>query len=105
MSDIEQKKQKISSGTIISEKFNEPGMYKVVLINDDYTPMDFVVFVLVQVFHMPQEKAADLMFKVHKTGEAVVGIFVYDIAVTRCLQVLNVAKENGFPLQCKVEEE
>ncbi len=101
---MEQKKQ-VSKGTIISEKFKEPGKYKVILINDDYTPMDFVVFVLVQVFHMSHEKAADLMFKVHKTGEAIAGIFVYDIAMTKCLQVLTVAKENGFPLQCKVEEE
>ncbi len=104
---MEQKKQ-LSNGTIISqnvsEKIKEPSKYKVILLNDDYTPMDFVVFVLVQVFHMSQEKAADLMFKVHKTGEAVVGVFVYDIAMTKCLQVFTVAKENGFPLQCKVEE-
>ncbi len=101
---MEQRKP-VSTGPIISEDLKEPGMYKVVLLNDDFTPMDFVVFVLVEVFHMTQEKAADLMFKVHKTGSAVAGVFVYDIAMTKCLQVFTVAKENGFPLQCKVEEE
>ena len=85
-------KKQAQKGTIISEKFIEPENYRVILLNDDFTPMDFVVAVLISIF------------KVHKTGQASVGIYVYDIAATKCFQVLTAAKNNNFPLQCKVEK-
>ena len=90
--------------TVISEKFKEPDNYKVILLNDDFTPMDFVVLVIMSVFNKSQEEAEALMMKVHKTGKSTVGVYVYDIAATKCLQVLNAAKNNNFPLQCKVEK-
>ena len=100
---MEVKKQP-QKGTIISDKFIEPENYRVILLNDDFTPMDFVVAVLVSIFNKSQEEAETLMFKVHKTGQASVGIYVYDIAATKCFQVLTAAKNNNFPLQCKVEK-
>ena len=97
-------KKQAQKGTIISEKFIEPENYRVILLNDDFTPMDFVVAVLISIFNKSQDEAETLMFKVHKTGQASVGIYVYDIATTKCFQVLTAAKNNNFPLQCKVEK-
>ncbi len=91
-------------GTTFSEKLKEPSDYKVVLFNDDFTPMDFVVTVIMQIFHKSEEDATSLMLKVHKTGQATVGVYVYDIAMTKCFQVLTVAENNNFPLQCRVEK-
>ena len=90
--------------TVISEKFKEPDNYKVILLNDDFTPMDFVVFIIMTIFDKPQKEAEALTLKIHKTGRSVVGVYVYDIAATKCLQVLTAAKNNDFPLQCKVEK-
>ncbi len=97
-------KKQTQKGTTFSNKLKEPDDYRVVLLNDDFTPMDFVVMVIVQIFHKSESEATDLMFKIHKTGQASVGSFVYDIAMTKCLQVLGVAKENSFPLQCRIEK-
>ncbi|AGT42660.1 ATP-dependent Clp protease adaptor ClpS [Treponema pedis] len=100
---MEAKKQ-LQKGTIISEKLKEPDNYKIILINDDYTPMDFVVAILIELFNKSPEEAEILMMKVHNTGEAVIGVYVYDIATTKCFQVLTAAKNNGFPLQCRIEK-
>lgn len=100
---MEVKKQTLR-GTIISEKFIEPENYKVILLNDDFTPMDFVVYILISIFNKSQEEAESLMLRVHRIGQAPVGIYVYDIANTKCLQVLDAAKNNNFPLQCRIEK-
>ena len=96
------------TGTVLKErpaepKLKRPPMYKVIMLNDDYTPMEFVVDVLMKFFHMDQEKAWQVMYAVHTTGSAVVGIFPRDIAETKSEQVNAYAQENQFPLRSTVE--
>ncbi|MBN2510936.1 MAG: ATP-dependent Clp protease adaptor ClpS [Spirochaetales bacterium] len=79
-------------------------MYKVVLYNDHYTTMEFVVFVLQKVFRKGMQEATQIMLDVHKKGRGVVGVFTFDVAQTKVQQVLLLAKEAEFPLQCTVEE-
>jgi len=90
--------------TSFSEDLQEPPQYRVVLLNDDFTTKDFVVAVLVTVFHKRHEDADVIMEDVHKKGRGVVGAYTYDIAATRCLQVHEVARQNGFPLRCVMEQ-
>jgi ATP-dependent Clp protease adaptor protein ClpS len=85
------------------EKLKEPEMYRVVLINDDYTTMDFVVNILELVFHKSQTEAEAIMLDVHNKGRAVVGIYTEDIARTKASQVHTLAAANQFPLVCEVE--
>jgi ATP-dependent Clp protease adaptor protein ClpS len=85
------------------EKLKEPEMYRVVLINDNYTTMDFVVNILELVFHKPQEEAEAIMLAVHTKGRAVVGVYTEDIARTKASQVHTLATANQFPLACTVE--
>lgn len=96
------------TGTVLKErpvepKLKRPPMYKVIMLNDDYTPMEFVVDVLMKFFQMDQEKAWQVMYAVHTTGSAVVGIFPRDIAETKSEQVNAYAQENQFPLRSTVE--
>ncbi|PIT08299.1 ATP-dependent Clp protease adapter ClpS [Snodgrassella communis] len=81
-----------------------PKRYKVVLLNDDYTPMEFVVEVLTDVFHIPHTRAIAIMLMVHESGRGVCGVFQKDIAETKCNQVMLRAEAASFPLQCLVEE-
>ena len=87
----------------IIEKLKEPDQYKVIFLNDDYTPMDFVVEVLLAIFHKTIEDANKIMLDVHKKGRGIVGVYTWDIAVTKAEQVHTAAKENEFPLKCVVE--
>ncbi|HLT63000.1 MAG TPA: ATP-dependent Clp protease adapter ClpS [Pseudohongiella sp.] len=84
-------------------ELTRPPLYKVVLHNDDYTPMEFVVGVLIRFFHMPVEKATQIMLKVHTEGSAVCGVYSRDIAETKAMQVNEFARENQHPLLCGVE--
>lgn len=84
-------------------KLKEPPMYKVVMLNDDYTPMEFVVEVLQIFFGMDREKATQVMLAVHTTGKATCGIFTRDIAETKSTQVNQYAQENNHPLVSDVE--
>lgn len=86
-------------------KLKRPPMYKVVLNNDDYTPMDFVVTVLVKFFAKTLESANHIMFKVHKEGKAVVGTYSAEIAETKVAQVNQFSRENQHPLLCTMEQE
>ena len=81
----------------------KPPLYKVILVNDDYTPMEFVVHILESFFSMNREKATQIMLVVHSEGSAVVGIFPRDIAETKSEQVNNYAQENNHPLMSTVE--
>ncbi|WP_330925471.1 ATP-dependent Clp protease adapter ClpS [Candidatus Sororendozoicomonas aggregata] len=81
-----------------------PSMYQVLLLNDDFTPMDFVVDVLEKFFEMPTEKAAQVMLTVHTEGKAVCGIFSRDVAETKAQQVNQYSRENQHPLLCKTEK-
>jgi ATP-dependent Clp protease adaptor protein ClpS len=87
------------------EETREPDMYRVVLHNDHYTTMDFVVEVIVKVFHKPVLQAAQIMMDVHRKGRGLVGVYTRDIAETKCAQVLRMAREREFPLKCTVERE
>ncbi|MGI5174290.1 ATP-dependent Clp protease adaptor ClpS [Treponema sp. OMZ 840] len=95
-----------ASSVSITEKadFAEPPEYRVILLNDDYTTKDFVTEVLIRVFHKTETDAVNLMEKVHTKGSAVVGVYVYDIAVTRTTLTIQTARKNGFPLQCIMEK-
>ena len=80
-------------------------MYKVILMNDDYTPMDFVVYVLEQFFSKSSEEAIQIMLNVHNKGSAVCGVFTYEIAEAKLIAVLECAAEHGHPLECTIEKE
>ncbi len=84
----------------ITLKIKRPPQYQVWLLNDDYTPMDFVVFVLQEMFGKDRHMATQIMLKIHLEGKAVCGVFTKDIAMTKSMHVAALAKENGHPLQC-----
>ncbi|PIE08469.1 MAG: ATP-dependent Clp protease adapter ClpS [Rhodobacterales bacterium] len=83
----------------------KPPMYKVLLLNDDFTPMEFVVLVLERFFGMNHARAFELMLTVHKKGLAVVGVFPYEVAETKVAQVMELARQQQHPLQCTMEKE
>ncbi|MFO7886579.1 MAG: ATP-dependent Clp protease adapter ClpS [Desulfobacteraceae bacterium] len=83
----------------------EPSMYKVILHNDDYTTMEFVVKILIEVFGKSLEKASQIMLNVHRQGKGICGVFIYEIAETKVETVHNLAREHGFPLKCTMEKE
>ena len=82
-----------------------PPLYKVLLLNDDYTPMEFVVAVLERFFSMTHAEAFEVMLTVHKKGVAVVGVFSHEIAETKVAQVMDFARQHQHPLQCTMERE
>lgn len=82
-----------------------PPMYKVLLLNDDYTPMEFVVYVLERFFGISHQQATEIMLTVHNKGIAVVGVFSFEIAETKVTQVMELARRNEHPLQCTMEKE
>lgn len=86
-------------------KTQRPPLYKVLLLNDDYTPMEFVVHVLERFFGMSHAHAFELMLTVHKKGVAVVGVFSFEIAETKVGQVMDFARRHQHPLQCTMEKE
>ena len=86
-------------------KTQRPPLYKVMLLNDDYTPMDFVVHVLERFFGIGRPQAVDIMMTVHRKGLAVVGVFSFEIAETKVTQVMDYARRNQHPLQCTMERE
>lgn len=81
-----------------------PPLYRVVLINDDFTPMEFVVDILESVFAMERTRATQVMLEVHTKGKGICGVFSYEIAETKVAQVMNVAKQHQHPLLCTMEE-
>ena len=82
----------------------KPSQYKVLMLNDDYTPMEFVVLVLKRFFRMDIEQATRVMLHVHQRGVGVCGIFPYEVAETKVNQVMDFARENQHPLQCTLEK-
>jgi ATP-dependent Clp protease adaptor protein ClpS len=87
------------------QEIKAPALYKVFLLNDDYTTMDFVVQILETVFHRPPAEAVQVMLHVHKRGQGLCGIYTRDIAETKVITVHELARENGFPLKCLIEKE
>jgi ATP-dependent Clp protease adaptor protein ClpS len=94
----------IGTATKTRAKPKKPSQFKVLLLNDDYTPMEFVVMVLKRFFGMDLEQATRVMLHVHQRGVGVCGIFPYEIAETKVNQVMDFAKQNQHPLQCTLEK-
>ena len=86
-------------------KTQRPPMYKVMLLNDDYTPMEFVVHILERFFGLTHAQAFEIMLTVHKKGLAVVGVFSFEVAETKVMQVMDFARRHQHPLQCTMEKE
>lgn len=86
-------------------KARKPTMYKVLMLNDDYTPMEFVVHVLEHFFQKTREQATQIMLNVHRRGVGVCGVYTYEVAETKVTQVIDVARQNQYPLQCTIEKE
>jgi ATP-dependent Clp protease adaptor protein ClpS len=86
------------------EKTKKPSMYRVILMNDDYTPMEFVVSILMGIFKKSQEEATQVMLNVHQTGIGTCGIYTFEVAETKVAQVMDAAKRNQHPLQCTLEK-
>lgn len=88
-----------------AEKVKVPPMYQVFLLNDDYTPMEFVVFVLERFFNKSIEEATQIMLHVHQHGVGLCGVFTFEVAETKVAQVMDLARRNEHPLQCIMEKE
>ncbi len=86
-------------------KTQKPSMYKVLLLNDDYTPMEFVVVVLMRFFGMGEQQATTVMLHVHRRGVGVCGVYPFEVAETKVNQVVDFARRNEHPLQCTMEKE
>ncbi|MDX5359704.1 MAG: ATP-dependent Clp protease adapter ClpS [Alphaproteobacteria bacterium] len=87
------------------EKTKRPSLYKVLLLNDDYTPMEFVIHVLERFFQKSRDEATAIMLLVHTRGVGVCGVFTYEVAETKVAQVLDFARQHQHPLQCTMEKE
>ena len=86
-------------------KTKKPSMYKVLLLNDDYTPMEFVVYVLQRFFSKSVEDATKIMLHVHQNGVGICGVFTYEVAETKVSQVMDLARQHDHPLQCTMEKD
>jgi len=95
----------VATDTKTEKKLQKPKMYKVLLHNDDYTTMEFVVYVLQAIFHHDETKAVQIMLHVHKSGIGVAGVYTREIAETRVSQVEELAREHEYPLRCSLEED
>ena len=96
-----------TTGVVVESKpkTKKPSMYKVLMLNDDYTPMEFVVHVLERFFNKPREEATQIMLHVHRRGVGVCGVFTYEVAETKVTQVVDYARQHQHPLQCTLEKE
>ena len=103
MSDKTKREEK--GDTITRERVEKPPRYKVVLLNDDYTSMEFVVYVLMQVFRHSQASATRVMLHIHNSGVGIAGVYSREVAETRVAQVDALARDAGHPLQCTLEPE
>ena len=86
------------------KKLKRPSLYKIIMLNDDYTPMDFVVYLLKTFFKKNHNEASKIMLEIHNKGSSICGIFTYEIAETKILKVINTSRNNGFPLLCILEK-
>ena len=91
--------------TRVKPATKKPSMYKVLLLNDDYTPMEFVVYVLERFFNKQSEEATQIMLHVHQRGVGICGVYSYEVAETKVTQVMEFARQNEHPLQCTLEKD
>ena len=97
--------QNLPEGDVKNDhEIREPKMYRVILHNDDYSTMDFVIEVIISIFHKPAADATRIMLDVHTKGKGICGVYSYDIAATRVARVHQLAKKRQFPLKCSIEE-
>lgn len=89
----------------IKVKVSEPKRWKVILLNDDSTPMEFVISILVEIFKHSHDTATEIMLTVHETGSGIAGVYSFEIAEAKAVEATNQARGSGFPLQIKLEEE
>jgi ATP-dependent Clp protease adaptor protein ClpS len=89
----------------IKEKVKQPNLWKVILINDDLTPIDFVISLLIEVFKHDVDSAKTITFQVHEQGSGIAGTYSHEIAETKANEAIKLSRSNGFPLQIKIEEE
>jgi len=94
----------VATDTRVERKVEQPKRYKVLLHNDDYTTMEFVVYVLQTIFRRAEAEAVQIMLHVHRSGIGVAGVYTYEIAETRIKQVEALAREHEFPLRCSMDE-
>ncbi len=87
------------------ERTKRPAMYKVLMLNDDYTPMEFVVHVLERFFNRTQQDATQIMLHVHQRGVGVCGVYTYEVAETKVAQTMDLARQHQHPLQCTIEKD
>ena len=92
-------------GTQTKTRTKKPSLYRVLLLNDDYTPMEFVIYVLERFFNKSRDEATTIMLHVHQHGVGVCGVFTYEVAETKVAQVLDSARRNQHPLQCTMEKD
>lgn len=93
------------TATLTRTKTKKPSMYKVLLLNDDYTPMEFVIYVLQRFFSKSAEDATKVMLHVHQNGVGICGVFTYEVAETKVTQVMDLAQQHDHPLQCTMEKD
>ena len=91
--------------TLTRTRTKKPSMYQVLMLNDDYTPMEFVVDVLQNIFQKNREEATEIMLHVHQKGVGICGVYTYEIAETKVTQTVDYARKNQHPLQCTLEKE
>ncbi len=96
--------EEFESDVLLEDELKEPRKYRVLLHNDDYTSMEFVIAVLMQVFRKTEEESTEIMLKVHNDGVGVCGVYTAEVAETRVEMVRQLAKQAGFPLKCTIEE-
>ena len=107
MSDDKDQTKQPLTGVVVETKpkTKKPSMYKVLMLNDDYTPMEFVVHVLERFFGKQHEEATQIMLHVHRRGVGICGVFTYEVAETKVTQVVDYARQHQHPLQCTLEKE
>jgi ATP-dependent Clp protease adaptor protein ClpS len=107
MSDNKTSKHDLEERVLTQErvKIKRPNMYKIVLLNDDYTPREFVVWVLIKVFYKNEHESLRIMLDAHTKGKSIVGVYTHDVARTKVIQVDKLSEQNGHPLKCVIEVE
>jgi ATP-dependent Clp protease adaptor protein ClpS len=89
----------------VKQNIKEPKKWHVVFLNDDHTPMEFVISVLIEIFHHSNETATNITLQIHESGSGIAGTYSFEIAEIKAVETTNLARANGFPLQIKLEEE
>jgi ATP-dependent Clp protease adaptor protein ClpS len=95
-----------NTGVVVQSRVRvrKPSLYKVIMLNDDYTPMEFVIMILERFFNKTHDEATQIMLHVHQKGVGVCGVFTYEVAETKVTQVMDMAREHQHPLQCTLEK-